>query len=97
MIDYEHKILNEYRLDVNAEKIGLKIFKLSKHKKNACIYLAKTNDEKLYWQAGELQGDWINNNLRYSDNIFTHKDISLEELLKQYDFILILDACYNQK
>ena len=33
MIDYEHKILNEYRLDVNAEKIGLKIFKLSKHKK----------------------------------------------------------------
>lgn len=76
------------------ESIGEYIYKFSKNKTHACVYAANTNDEVFLQICSHFRCAFANFNLQY-DDIKLIEECKLEDVKKDYDFILILDISHN--
>jgi len=87
----------QIRIKRISEKIGEKIYRFAKNKKNACIYIENIYDNVFPYLANDLCGSKINHTLKLHNELFFPHENSLIELKKKFDFILIIDAKFNQK
>ena len=78
------------------ESLGEYIYKFSKGKKRACVFVLNSKDDVFLQRCCHFRAAFTNLNLQYEDIKFVEDD-NFENLKKIYDFILILDISYNYK
>jgi len=89
--DTRRKVMQKY-----FESLGEYIYKFAKDKNKACIYILNPEDELFVQKISEFQTNIVNFDLSYS--YLTTKDIdNLENIKKQYDFILLTTISYKNE
>ena len=87
----EHDKIQKY-----FESLGEYIYKFSKDKKRACVFVQNQDDEVLIQTGWEFAGGLPNFNLVYEYVMINGRD-NLEDLKAIYAFILIIDISYNHE